>query len=54
MDHRQGNRMRITGTVLPDSLYCWVFEHDDLFTHDDEPTVPHQWCQRCFAWLPPA
>ena len=44
--------MRIERRFLPDALYCWLFEHDDFFVHDDEPTTQQYWCQRCFTWLP--
>jgi hypothetical protein len=51
-ESRVGVAMRIERRFLPDALYCWIFEHDDFFVHDDEPTTQQYWCQRCFTWLP--
>jgi hypothetical protein len=45
--------MRIRDGLLPDRLYCWLFEHDDSFVHEIEPDARHYWCQRCFVRLPP-
>jgi hypothetical protein len=45
--------MRIKDGLLPDRLYCWIFEHDDVFTHDSEPVTRQHWCQRCFVRLAP-
>ena len=45
--------MRIPNGLLPPPLYCWIFEHDDIFKHDTEPEAQHRWCQRCYTWLPP-
>lgn len=46
-------QIRIRRNFWPDWLYCWLFEHDDVFVHDEEPVAQQHWCQRCFVALPP-
>jgi len=46
--------MRVKDNLLPRRLYCWLFEHDDVFVHEsDDLNQYHHWCQRCFVQLTP-